>query len=58
MLRRVRVDGDAVSRSAARAAAPALRAPQLAQLVAERFGVTVHPRSIERALSQPEKNRR
>ena len=105
MLRRVRVDGDAVSRSAARfglsrpayyqarqayeagglpallprkpgprgahklsaavlqavraarAVDPALRAPQLAQLVRERFGVTVHPRSIERVLSRPEKKR-
>jgi transposase len=29
---------------------PSLRAPALAALVAERFGVRVHPRSVERAL--------
>jgi transposase len=28
-----------------------LRAPQLCQLVLEKFGLSVHPRSIERALS-------
>ena len=31
---------------------PALRAGPLAQLVRERFSVTVHPRSIQRALAQ------
>jgi len=34
---------------------PALRAPALARLVKERFGLSVHPRSIERALSRQEK---
>jgi transposase len=29
-----------------------LRAPQLCQLVLEKFGLSVHPRSIERALSR------
>jgi transposase len=100
MVRRVRVDGDAVSRStaafgfsrpsfyeaaaaldggglaalvparpgprrahkltdeivafavAARAADPALRAADLADAIAERFGVRVHPRSVERALAR------
>jgi hypothetical protein len=36
----------------ARAADPTLRAVTLAQQVAERFGVIVHPRSIERALAR------
>lgn len=31
---------------------PSLRAPALAGLVAERFGVRVHPRSVERALGR------
>src|SRR6266536_6361662 len=100
MVRRVRVDGDAVSRSAsafglsrpsfyeaaaaldggglaalvparpgprrahkltdeivafaaaALAADPALRAADLADAIAERFGVRVHPRSVERALAR------
>ena len=30
----------------------------LAQLVEERFGISVHPRSIERALVRHEKKRR
>lgn len=34
------------------AADPTVRAPQLAELVAERFAVVVHPRSIERALAR------
>jgi transposase len=38
----------------ARAADPALRAAVLAQQVAARFGVVVHPRSIERALARTE----
>ncbi len=36
----------------------ALRAPQLAHLVRERFHIGVHPRSIERALARQEKKRR
>ena len=35
-----------------------LRAPALARRVHERFGRTVHPRSIERALARVEKKRR
>lgn len=35
-----------------------LRAPALAQQVKERFGVTIHPRTIERALGAPGKKRR
>ena len=35
-----------------------LQAPTLAQQVKEHFGVTVHPRSIERALAGPGKKRR
>jgi transposase len=34
------------------AADPALRSPALADLVEERFGMRVHPRSIERALAR------
>lgn len=41
----------------ARAENPALRFEALAQAVRERFGVTVHPRSIERALARQEKKR-
>jgi len=41
---------------AARAEDAALRAPGLAALVRKRFGIEVHPRSIERALArQPKK---
>jgi len=106
MLRRVRVDGHSVSRSAAHfglsrpvyyqaqqayetgglpallpkkpgprsahklsaqivqalrealAADPQLRSSQLVQLLEERFGLSVHRRSIERALSRQEKKRR
>jgi len=36
---------------------PALRAPALARLVRGRFGLSVHPRSIERALQRREKKR-
>ena len=102
MVRRVRVDGDAVTRSAAafgfsrpsfyeavaaldvgglaalvparpgprrahklteevvafvrrrREADPSLRAADLADAIAERFGVRVHPRSVERALARPQ----
>ena len=39
---------------ALRAADPSLRAPALAAAVAERFGVRVHPRSVERALARRE----
>ena len=35
-----------------RASEPALRVPQLARLVEDRFGLVVHPRSIERALAR------
>ena len=34
---------------------PSLRAPALAEGVGERFGMTVHPRSIERALARRRK---
>jgi hypothetical protein len=36
----------------------ALRPAQLAERVRERFGRTVHPRSVERALARREKKRR
>lgn len=39
---------------ALRAADPALRSGQLAQAVADEFGIEVHPRSVERALSRRE----
>ena len=35
-----------------------LRAPSLAQMIQERFGISVHPRSIERALSRRQKRGR
>ena len=38
--------------------APALRAPGLAERVRERFGLSVHPRSIERALARRRKRGR
>jgi transposase len=41
-----------------RTAQPSLRTQELAQLVQERFGVQVHPRSIERRLSRRQKKRR
>lgn len=37
---------------------PELSAQALVQLAAERFGISVHPRSIERALARQEKKRR
>jgi transposase len=37
---------------AARADDPALSSTQLAGLIADRFGVSVHPRSVERALAR------
>jgi transposase len=37
-----------------RAGDPGLRASELAEAVAERFGVRVHPRSVERALARRE----
>lgn len=37
---------------------PALRALDLVQRVKERFGIAVHPRSLERALARREKKRR
>ncbi|UCF67421.1 MAG: helix-turn-helix domain containing protein [Acidobacteriota bacterium] len=36
---------------------PALRSPALAELVEQRFGISVHPRSVERALQPQEKKR-
>lgn len=41
--------------SQARIEDPTLRLDTMAQLIHERFGVTVHPRSIERALARQEK---
>lgn len=41
----------------ARAGDPALTATRLAALVRERFGIVVHPRSIERALARRQKKR-
>jgi transposase len=40
-----------------RAADPTLRSGQLAQAVADRFGISVHPRSVERALARRESAR-
>ena len=40
-----------------RVAQPSLRASDLAAAVAEHFGVTVHPRSIERSLLRQQKKR-
>jgi hypothetical protein len=40
-----------------RAAQPDLRAVELAQMVHERFGVLVHPRTIERKLALSQKKR-
>jgi len=37
---------------------PSLAAPDLAAAIAERFGVSVHPRSIERALERKKKDQR
>jgi transposase len=37
---------------------PSVRSPELARRVAGRFAITVHPRSIERALARQEKKRR
>lgn len=37
---------------------PSLRITQLAPAIQEKFGITVHPRSIERALARQEKKRR
>ena len=36
---------------------PSLSAPELAGLVEERFGISVHPRSVERALARRQKKR-
>jgi transposase len=41
-----------------RATDPSLRAVGLAAAIQERFRITVHPRSIERALTRQEKKRR
>jgi transposase len=46
---RVAVLEDALARD------PSLRAPQLAQVLRERFGLAVHPRSVERALARQKK---
>jgi transposase len=40
---------------AQREAEPALRSAQLAELIEQRFGVSVHPRSVERALARAER---
>ena len=40
-----------------RSEAPSLRAPELTRRIRERFGRTVHPRSIERAFTRKEKKR-
>jgi transposase len=40
-----------------RSADPTLRTGQLTQAVADRFGITVHPRSVERALARRESAR-
>jgi transposase len=37
---------------------PSVGAPELARLIRERFGTTVHPRSIERSLLRRQKKRR
>ena len=37
---------------AAREDNPALRSAELTELIAERFGISVHPRSVERALTR------
>ena len=42
---------------ALRAGDPALRSVELAQAVTDRFGIRVHPRSVERALSRRESAR-
>lgn len=36
---------------------PSMRAPQLAEMVNKKFGIHVHPRTIERALGRREKKR-
>ena len=41
-----------------RAKDKALRAPTLAKQVRQRFGIAIHPRTIERALARPGKKRR
>ena len=41
-----------------RASNPAMRLPDLAAAIQERFAVTAHPRSIERALGRQEETRR
>jgi len=41
-----------------RATDPAVRATDVATAIRERFGITAHPRSIERALTRQEKKRR
>ena len=40
------------------AAAPAMDSPALAQQIEQRFGISVHPRSIDRALKRTKKKRR
>ena len=41
-----------------RSSDPSIRPPELAAAVQKRFGITAHPRSIERALARQEKKRR
>ena len=38
--------------------APSLRAPQLAEMIDKKFGIHIHPRTIERALGRGEKKRK
>jgi transposase len=42
----------------ARAEDPSLRPRDLAELAAERFGISVHPRSVERALARRREKKR
>ena len=44
--------------SESRQKAPSIRTTELARLIHERFGITVHPRSIERGLVRHQKKRR
>jgi transposase len=37
---------------------PSIRPPEMARLIRERFGTTVHPRSVERGLRRHQKKRR
>jgi hypothetical protein len=54
MVRRVRAEGQPVTAAAAAFgfSRPSLRSADLAAAIAGRFGITVHPRSVERALAR------